>query len=144
MESTSGVGEQTGDPVVRDPVAPGQEGELHQEPEPDDRPTEIFHQPSRSAGRTAGGQHVVVLESSPPKRNLLQPFIKIHLNYVIPTLGRLITGEADAYRYLPSTTQRFQNPDALAATMRDLGFVNVHYKLFMFGTIAIHVGQKPS
>ena len=93
---------------------------------------------------TRPGGHVVVLESSPPKRNLLQPFIKIHLNYVIPTLGRLITGEADAYRYLPSTTQRFQNPDALATTMRDLGFVNVHYKLFMFGTIAIHVGQKPS
>lgn len=93
---------------------------------------------------TRPGGHVVVLESSPPKRNLLQPFIKIHLNYVIPTLGRLITGEADAYRYLPNTTQRFQTPDALAATMRDLGFVNVHYKLFMFGTIAIHVGQKPA
>lgn len=93
---------------------------------------------------TRPGGRVVVLESSPPKDNLLKPFIRIHLNTVIPTLGRLITGEADAYRYLPDSTQRFQTPEALAALMRALGFVDVGYKLFMFGTIAVHVGQKPA
>ena len=91
---------------------------------------------------TRPGGRVVVLESSPPKDNVLKPFIKIHLNTVIPTLGRLITGEADAYRYLPDSTQGFQGPDELAATMRAAGFVDVAYRLFMFGTIAIHVGTK--
>ena len=91
---------------------------------------------------TRPGGHVVVLESSPPKDNLLKPFIKFHLNYVIPTLGRLISGESEAYRYLPDSTQLFQQPDNLADLMRKLGFTNVHYKLFMFGTVAIHVGQK--
>jgi demethylmenaquinone methyltransferase/2-methoxy-6-polyprenyl-1,4-benzoquinol methylase len=91
---------------------------------------------------TRPGGRVVVLESSPPKDNLLKPFIKIHLNTVIPTLGRLITGEADAYRYLPDSTQGFQGPDELAATMRAAGFVDVGYRLFMFGTIAVHVGTK--
>ncbi|WP_374687895.1 ubiquinone/menaquinone biosynthesis methyltransferase, partial [Promineifilum sp.] len=89
------------------------------------------------------GGRVVVLESSPPKDNLLKPFIKIHLNTIIPTLGRLVTGEADAYRYLPDSTQGFQGPEELAATMRAAGFVDVQYKLFMFGTIAVHVGTKP-
>ena len=92
---------------------------------------------------TRPGGRVVVLESSPPKDNLLRPLIKIHLNTVIPTLGRLITGEADAYRYLPDSTQGFQGPDELAATMRATGFVDVGYRLFMFGTIAVHVGTKP-
>jgi demethylmenaquinone methyltransferase / 2-methoxy-6-polyprenyl-1,4-benzoquinol methylase len=91
---------------------------------------------------TRPGGHVVVLESSPPKDNLLKPFIKFHLNYVIPTLGRLISGDGDAYRYLPDSTQLFQQPEDLADLMRQLGFVNVHFKLFMFGTVAIHVGQK--
>lgn len=91
---------------------------------------------------TRPGGRVVVLESSPPKDNLLKPFIKLHLNMVIPTLGRLITGEADAYRYLPDSTQGFQGPDELAATMRAAGFVDVGYRLFMFGTIAVHVGTK--
>lgn len=92
---------------------------------------------------TKPGGHVVVLESSPPKDNLLKPFIRIHLNTVIPALGRLITGNGDAYRYLPASTQQFQNPVVLAETMRAAGFVGVQFKLFMFGTIAIHVGQKP-
>jgi len=92
---------------------------------------------------TRPGGRVVVLESSPPKDNLLKPFIKIHLNTVIPTLGRLITGEADAYRYLPDSTQGFRGPEELAETMRAAGFADVSYRLFMFGTIAVHVGTKP-
>jgi demethylmenaquinone methyltransferase/2-methoxy-6-polyprenyl-1,4-benzoquinol methylase len=92
---------------------------------------------------TKPGGRVVVLESSPPKKNLLRPFILIHLNYIIPTLGRLIAGNSDAYRYLPDSTQQFKDPETLAAIMRDTGLVDVQYKLFMFGTIAIHTGQKP-
>lgn len=86
---------------------------------------------------------VVILESSPPKRNLLRPFILFHLNHVIPTLGRLITGESDAYRYLPDSTQQFRTPQALAEAMHQTGFTHVQFKLFMFGTIAIHTGEKP-
>ena len=92
---------------------------------------------------TRAGGRVVILESSPPKANLLRPFIRLHLNVVIPTLGRLLTGEADAYRYLPDTTEGFRTPGALAVSMRDAGFEEVDYRLFMFGTIAVHVGQKP-
>lgn len=91
---------------------------------------------------TKPGGRVVILESSPPKRNLLRPFIQVHLGLVIPTLGRLITGDGDAYRYLPTTTARFQTPEALAMAMREAGFVEVTYRLFMFGTIAVHVGRK--
>ena len=92
---------------------------------------------------TKPGGHVVVLESSPPKDNLLKLFIRIHLNYVIPNLGKLVSGNADAYRYLPDSTQAFKGPDELAQVMQETGFANVHYKIFMFGTVAIHVGQKP-
>lgn len=89
------------------------------------------------------GGRVVVLESSPPKDNLLKPFIRFHLNRVIPTMGRLIAGKGDAYRYLPDSTQQFQDPNSLASIMLDAGLVEVSYKLYMFGTIAIHSGQKP-
>lgn len=92
---------------------------------------------------TKPGGYIVVLESSPPKKNLLRPFINMHLNYVIPTLGRLITGQSDAYHYLPNSTQQFKTPEALADIMQQMGLVGVRFKLFMFGTIAIHVGQRP-
>ena len=89
------------------------------------------------------GGRCVVLESSPPKDNLLKPFIMIHLNYVIPTIGQLLTGQGDAYAYLPESTKGFRTPDDLASLMREAGFLTVSYKLFMFGTVAIHFGRKP-
>ena len=92
---------------------------------------------------TKPGGRVVVLESSPPKENLLKPFIRIHLNYVIPTLGKLVSGNADAYQYLPDSTQAFKGPEELAQIMQQAGLSRVHYKMFMFGTVAIHVGMKP-
>jgi demethylmenaquinone methyltransferase/2-methoxy-6-polyprenyl-1,4-benzoquinol methylase len=90
------------------------------------------------------GGRIVVLDSSPPPRNLLRPFIEIHLRYVIPLLGRLIAGKqgADAYQYLPSSTQAFKTPEQLAELMRAAGIRNVQYRTFMFGTMAVHWGEK--
>ena len=92
---------------------------------------------------TKPGGRIVILETSPPKDNLLKPFIMIHLNYVMPLLGRIIAGNSEAYTYLPSSTKAFQSPEGLAESMREVGFQDVSYQLFMFGTIGIHVGQKP-
>jgi demethylmenaquinone methyltransferase/2-methoxy-6-polyprenyl-1,4-benzoquinol methylase len=89
------------------------------------------------------GGHMATLDTSPPPANLLRPFILIHLKYVIPALGKLITPDADAYQYLPASTLRFKTPEDLAAMMREAGFVNVGFRQFMFGTMAVHWGQKP-
>ncbi len=90
-----------------------------------------------------GGQ-IVVLDSTPPPSNLLRPFILIHLKYIIPLMGRLISGKegADAYQYLPESTQAFKTPDELAEIMRSVGVQNVTYEQFMFETICIHWGNK--
>ncbi len=93
---------------------------------------------------TRPGGRIVVLESSPPKRNLLGPFIRLHLGVVIPLLGRLVTGNADAYRYLPESTRMFQGPESLARLMEEAGLIDVRYRLYMFGTIAIHAGTRPA
>lgn len=88
------------------------------------------------------GGRVVILDTTRPPENLLAPFIRIHLNYVIPTLGKLITGEAEAYTYLPDSTKGFLRAEELAARMVGAGFSGVGFKRVMFGTIAIHWGKK--
>jgi demethylmenaquinone methyltransferase / 2-methoxy-6-polyprenyl-1,4-benzoquinol methylase len=90
------------------------------------------------------GGRIVVLDSSPPKDNPLKPFIEIHLRYIIPLLGRIVAGKngADAYQYLPSSTQAFKSPEELAALMKQAGIRNVQYQTFMFGTMAVHWGEK--
>jgi demethylmenaquinone methyltransferase/2-methoxy-6-polyprenyl-1,4-benzoquinol methylase len=88
------------------------------------------------------GGRIVILDTTRPKKNIFSPFIWIHMHVVIPTLGRLLTGSADAYRYLPETTEGFVTAENLAARMAAAGFKRVNYERFMFGTIAIHWGEK--
>jgi len=88
------------------------------------------------------GGRVVCLETSPPPDNALRPFIDFHLHRVIPFLGRVITGQADAYRYLPASTRAFLTPEALGAIMEKVGLREVRYERWMFGTVTILVGVK--
>ncbi len=88
------------------------------------------------------GGRLVILDTCPPPQNVLRPFILFHLRVVIPTLGRLVSGHGDAYEYLPESTQAFKTPKELAALMRAAGFKQVAFQLFMFGTIAVHWGEK--
>lgn len=89
------------------------------------------------------GGRVVCLDSSPPPPTLLRPFILLYLRVVIPLLGRLVAGDPSAYTYLPESTQAFKTPEELAEIMRQAGLVDVRYRRFMFGTMAVHSGARP-
>ncbi len=91
------------------------------------------------------GGRMVILDTSPPPPSILRPFILIHLKYIIPLLGQLISGKqgADAYEYLPESTQSFKTPAELQSIMESCGVVDVAYETFMFGTMAVHWGVKP-
>ena len=88
------------------------------------------------------GGRVVILDTTRPKKNLLSPFIWLHMHFIIPTLGGILTGSQDAYRYLPETTEGFVTAEELATRMAKAGFQNIGFQRYMFGTIAIHWGEK--
>lgn len=88
------------------------------------------------------GGRLVTLDTTPPPHGPLRPLIRFHLKVVIPLLGRIITGQADAYRYLPESTLGFKTAEELAALMQAAGLVEVGYRRLMFGTMAIHWGTK--
>jgi demethylmenaquinone methyltransferase/2-methoxy-6-polyprenyl-1,4-benzoquinol methylase len=88
------------------------------------------------------GGFAVALDTTQPPRNFLRPLIDFHLHVIIPNLGRIITGEADAYTYLPETTKNFLQAEKLAALMEQAGFQKVGFRRLMFGTVAIHWGMK--
>jgi len=88
------------------------------------------------------GGRIVALDTTRPPRNLLTPFINFHLHKVIPSLGRLLTGDAQAYTYLPNSTQGFLSAEQLAARLVQAGFRQVGFRRLMFGTMAIHWGIK--
>lgn len=89
----------------------------------------------------AGGRWVA-LDTTRPEKNLLSPFIQFHLQTVIPTLGRVVTGQTSAYRYLTASTQNFLRAQELAARASRAGLRDVQFVRRNLGTIAIHWGIK--
>lgn len=100
-------------------------------------PSQAFREQARLV---RPGGRVVCLDTSPPRGNLLYPFILLHFKVVIPLMGGLISGSRQAYTYLPESTRQFKTPEELSAVMRSAGIEQVSHRTFMFGTIAVHVG----
>lgn len=88
------------------------------------------------------GGKVVCLDTTPPTKNLLYPFVRFYFRYGIPILGKLIADDEAAYAYLTGSTMDFHNAEELAALFSDAGFIRVGYKKFMLGTIGVHWGEK--
>jgi len=88
------------------------------------------------------GGRIVILDTTKPKRNLLSPFIWLHMHFVIPVLGGLLSGFKDAYDYLPASTEDFITANEMTVRMAAVGFKRINYKIMMFGTIAIHWGER--
>jgi len=88
------------------------------------------------------GGRVVCLDTTPPARNLLYPFIRLYFAYGIPLMGRMIADDEAAYAYLTGSTMDFHSAESLADAFREAGLNDVGYRKFMLGTIGIHWGRK--
>jgi demethylmenaquinone methyltransferase/2-methoxy-6-polyprenyl-1,4-benzoquinol methylase len=87
------------------------------------------------------GGRVVVLEITTPRRPPLSIFYSVWFDRVVPLLGR-VTGEDEAYSYLPSSVKRFPGPEGLAGAMERAGLRRIRWILTAGGIIALHVGTK--
>ena len=85
----------------------------------------------------------VSLDTTKPRKSLLSPFINFHMHHIIPFLGQLLTGDRDAYVYLPTTTVNFLTAEQLVVYLAHAGFQKILYQRAMFNTVAIHWAQKP-
>jgi demethylmenaquinone methyltransferase/2-methoxy-6-polyprenyl-1,4-benzoquinol methylase len=88
------------------------------------------------------GGRIVILDTTRPRKHILSPLIWLHMHVVIPALGKVLTGTQEAYQYLPDSSEAFVTAENLASRMAVAGFKRLNYQRLMFGTIAIHWGEK--
>jgi demethylmenaquinone methyltransferase / 2-methoxy-6-polyprenyl-1,4-benzoquinol methylase len=88
------------------------------------------------------GGRVVCLEVGRPRFAPARVFHGLYTRKIIPVLGKLVAGDADAYTYLPCSMDRFPPPHELARIMRAAGLRDVSFRQLTFGAVAVHVGLK--
>lgn len=59
-----------------------------------------------------------------------------------PAIGRVVTGDANAYRYLVESIEMHPAQKALRLMITDAGFGNVAYENLLNGIVAIHHAEK--
>ncbi len=69
-------------------------------------------------------------------------FIYKKYSKVIPSIGKLIVGENEPYKYLVKSIENFVNQDELIDLMKKNGFQNCTYRNLSGGIVAIHSGWK--
>ena len=84
------------------------------------------------------GGRLVCLEVGRPRWAISRFFHAIYTRKIVPIMGRLVAGDADAYSYLPSSMSKFPTPEGLADLMKASGLRNVRFKQLTLGAVAIH------
>ena len=90
------------------------------------------------------GGEVGILEFSDPRAGIGAAGFRFYFKHILPRVGGAISGNREAYAYLPSSVTKFPPPEELAGWMRDAGFEEVRFELWNFGSVALHVGRKAS
>lgn len=91
----------------------------------------------------APGGRFASLDMGVVRSGLLRPFADFYSFRVVPLIGRLCSGDAEAYRYLPASNRAFVSQDELASRLRALGFVDVKVSDRSFGAVALVSARKP-
>ena len=88
------------------------------------------------------GGTLAILEFTEPPPGVLGDLYRWYCRTVLPKLGGLLSGNPNAYKYLPASVARFFRPGELASLMNQVGFGSVSYDLWTFGSVALHTGVK--
>jgi len=88
------------------------------------------------------GGLVCIVELSVPSNRLLLWGYKLYFLHILPFIGRIVSGNGSAYRYLPESVLRFPKPGKVCAMLAEAGFRDVEAKAFTFGLCRMFTGIK--
>src|SRR3989338_935262 len=84
----------------------------------------------------------LILEFSLPQNKILRAAHLFYLRAVVPTIGGLVSGHREAYRYLNQTIERFSYGVEFCRMMTQAGVHNGRAHPLMGGIATIYVGEK--
>ena len=90
------------------------------------------------------GATLAILEFTEPPAGILGDLYRWYFRRVLPRIGGWLSGDRSAYTYLPASVTRFFSPRELASLLQTVGYSNVDFSLWTFGTVALHTAVHPA
>jgi demethylmenaquinone methyltransferase/2-methoxy-6-polyprenyl-1,4-benzoquinol methylase len=89
------------------------------------------------------GGRFAVLEFSLPERAVIGPAYLWYFRYVVPRVGRLLSGHSVAYAYLPASVESFPEPAEAVRGLEASGFHSVRAVRLTLGIVYLYTARKP-
>lgn len=88
------------------------------------------------------GAPFYILEFSKPKHFPIKQGYAFYCKYVLPKLGSMISGDENAYKYLPASVNAFPEDQNFLNELDSAGFRNSRQRRFTFGICSMYCGIK--
>ena len=83
-----------------------------------------------------------MLEFSKPRVFLFKQLYFFYFRNILPLVGRFVSKDKEAYRYLPDTVMNFPDGEDFMNILRKVGFASVIQRPLTFGIATIYCGKK--
>ena len=83
----------------------------------------------------------LILEFSLPENRFVRNIYLLYFRHILPTVGALISGDSQAYRYLNETVETFPSGQDFCQLMETAGFTNVKANRLTLGVATIYQGD---
>jgi demethylmenaquinone methyltransferase / 2-methoxy-6-polyprenyl-1,4-benzoquinol methylase len=90
------------------------------------------------------GGEVGILEFSEPESGPLAALFRFYFRNILPRIGGAISGNQEAYSYLPGSVAKFPSQVELAGMMERNGFKGVVIESWNFGSVLLHRARRKS
>lgn len=90
------------------------------------------------------GGHLVILELCTPRRFPMKQLFRLYSHIVMPALGKLLSKDKSAYRYLPATMEAFPQGEEMKQIIEQAGYAEVKFKRFTFGLCTMYIATAPN
>ena len=88
------------------------------------------------------GGKMMCLEFSKPVSPFFCLLYDYYSFYIIPFLGKSITGSMQAYTHVPESIRTFPSPEELKDILKSIGFLHVTHRKLTNGIAVIHLAKK--
>ena len=85
---------------------------------------------------------LLVLELSEPQNVIIRWLYNLYFKNILPFIGKRVSGNADAYRYLQQTVEKFPMPKEFVNILESVGYQEVKHKAFSFGLCRLYQAKK--
>ena len=88
------------------------------------------------------GGSLAILEFASPKNTIWKALYGFYLKHFVPLVGRLVSGDKYAYRYLTDSIESFPKYESFCKEMREAGFDECRFRSLSGGIAALYTAYK--